>query len=83
MSLDIQSSDPAWYQLLVSQLTEEDKKEIEEVFRLADQKRAAAGQSCHLIVIHNNLRKMTFCINSSKVTVTTTEYYQLGYSYLE
>jgi len=40
---DIQSADPAWYQLLVSQLTDEHKKDLEEVFRLADQKKAAAG----------------------------------------
>ena len=42
--LDIQTTDPAWYQLLVSPLTEEHKKELEEVFRLADQKKAAAGE---------------------------------------
>ena len=42
--VDIQSTDPAWYQLLVSPLTEEHKKDLEEVFRLAEQKKAAAGE---------------------------------------
>jgi len=46
---DIQSADPAWYQLLVSQLTDEHKKDLEEVFRLADQKKAAAGLF-HLLI---------------------------------
>jgi len=46
---DIQSTDPAWYQLLVSELTEDHKKELEEVFRLADQKKAAFGE--HLVVV--------------------------------
>ena len=46
VNVDIQSTDPAWYQLLVSPLTEEHKKDIEDVFRLADQKKAAAGQQC-------------------------------------
>ena len=53
--LDIQSTDPAWYQLLVSQLTEEHKKELEDVFRLAEQKRAAAGQQLYAVVCNCNV----------------------------
>jgi len=48
--LDIQSTDPAWYQLLVSHLTEEHKKELEDVFRLAEQKKAAAGEQLYAVV---------------------------------
>jgi len=47
--LDIQSTDPAWYQLLVSQLTAEHRKDLEEVFRLAEQKKAAAGEQCAMV----------------------------------
>lgn len=43
---DLQANDPNWYNSLISQLTEEQRKEVEEVFKLAEQRRAAAGQ-CH------------------------------------
>ena len=42
---DIQTTDPAWYQLLISPLNDEHKKDMEEVFRLAEQKKAATGLS--------------------------------------
>lgn len=35
-------ADPAWYQALTGQLTEEQKKGLQEVFLLADQRKAAA-----------------------------------------
>lgn len=41
--LALQTSDPNWYNSLISQLTEEQRKEVEEVFKLADQRSAAAG----------------------------------------
>jgi len=48
---DIQTTDPAWYHLLISPLNDEHKKDMEEVFRHAEQKKAAAGWStvCPLI----------------------------------
>ena len=49
---DIQTTDPTWYQVLISPLNEEHRKDMEEVFRLAEQKKAAAGLSavCPLIM---------------------------------
>ncbi|XP_064603784.1 importin-7-like [Liolophura sinensis] len=38
----LQTQDPNWYNLLISQLTAEQKTELEEVFTLADQRKAAA-----------------------------------------
>lgn len=38
----IQMTDPAWYQALTGQLTEEQTKGLQEVFLLADQRKAAA-----------------------------------------
>lgn len=39
---NLQANDPNWYNSLISQLTEEQRKEVEEVFKLAEQRRAAA-----------------------------------------
>ncbi|XP_022334260.1 importin-7-like isoform X2 [Crassostrea virginica] len=39
---NLQGNDPNWYNSLISQLTEEQRKEVEEVFKLAEQRRAAA-----------------------------------------
>lgn len=39
----LQTQDPNWYNLLISHLTAEQKTELEEVFTLADQRKAAAG----------------------------------------
>ncbi|OWF54942.1 importin-7-like [Mizuhopecten yessoensis] len=38
----IQTSDPEWYIVLTGQLTEAQSKEVEDVFKLAEQRRAAA-----------------------------------------
>ena len=52
LSSAIQQSDPAWYQALVGNLTEEQRKDIDEIFRLSDQRRAAAGtQTAHFLFI--------------------------------
>lgn len=42
--IGIQSSDPTWYMTLTSGLTEAQTKELEDVFKLADQRQAAAGK---------------------------------------
>lgn len=39
----LQQNDPAWYTAVTGNLTEEQKKEIDEIFKLAEQRRAAAG----------------------------------------
>lgn len=39
---NLQIADPAWYQALTGQLTEEQQKGLQEVFLLADQRKAAA-----------------------------------------
>jgi len=59
---DIQSADPAWYQLLVSPLTEEHRKDLEDVFRLAEQKKAAAGQLASISSLHLLLILGTVCL---------------------
>ena len=46
---DIQTTDPTWYQVLISPLNEEHRKDMEEVFRLAEQKKAAAGLSAFIM----------------------------------
>lgn len=38
----LQSADPAWYSLVTSQLTADQTKQLEEVFKLADQRKAVA-----------------------------------------
>ena len=54
-------SDPGWYQKLTGHLTEAQKKEIQQIFVLADQRLAAKGQSLNYInlqsvnVLHNHL----------------------------
>lgn len=40
---DIKAADPSWYMQLVTNLNEESRKDLDEIYRLADQKRAAAG----------------------------------------
>lgn len=40
--VDIQASDPAWYGMLTAHLTCEQQKSLQEVFVLADQRKAAA-----------------------------------------
>ena len=42
----LQTSDPAWYGMITSQLTPEQNKQLEEVFKLADQRKAVAGMEC-------------------------------------
>jgi hypothetical protein len=42
--IGIQTSDPVWYQALMTPLTPEQTKELEDVFKLAEQRRAAAGK---------------------------------------
>lgn len=45
----LQMSDPGWYQKLTGHLTEAQKKEIQQIFVLADQRLAAKGQFiCYL-----------------------------------
>lgn len=39
---DLQIADPGWYQALTGSLTDEQKKGLQEVFVLADQRKAAA-----------------------------------------
>ena len=44
----VKVADPGWFQQLVGQLDDDQKKDLEEIYRLADQKRAAAGWfHCH------------------------------------
>lgn len=40
---DLQSADPGWYNIITSQLTPEQTKQLEDVFKLAEQRKAAAG----------------------------------------
>lgn len=40
--VDLQIADPGWYQALTGSLTDEQKKGLQEVFVLADQRKAAA-----------------------------------------
>ena len=39
----IEQRDPAWYQALCGHLNDRQKKELNEVFKLADQRKAAEG----------------------------------------
>ena len=39
----MQGTDPQWYNLLMSELTPEQLKEIEDIFTLADQRKAVTG----------------------------------------
>ncbi|KAF4529095.1 hypothetical protein B566_EDAN014616, partial [Ephemera danica] len=38
----VQATDPSWYQMLTAQLTPEQQKALQDVFILADQRKAAA-----------------------------------------
>ena len=40
---DLQSVDGNWYSIITSQLTPEQTKQLEDVFKLAEQRKAAAG----------------------------------------
>ena len=40
----IQTADPVWYQALMTPVTPEQTKELEDVFKLAEQRHAAAGK---------------------------------------
>ncbi|XP_030629161.1 importin-8 isoform X2 [Chanos chanos] len=42
--LRVQSSDTAWYQSLTAPLSEEQKKQLQEIYSLAQQRRSAAGK---------------------------------------
>lgn len=42
---DIQSRDPAWYQALTQALDEEQRKHLQDIGTLADQRRAAHGEN--------------------------------------
>lgn len=42
---DIQTRDPAWYQALTQALDEEQGKQLHDIGTLADQRRAAHGES--------------------------------------
>ena len=41
--LGLQGTDPTWYTAITGQLTPEQTKQLEDVFKLADQRKAAAG----------------------------------------
>uniref|UniRef100_A0A673FZX5 Importin-7-like n=1 Tax=Sinocyclocheilus rhinocerous TaxID=307959 RepID=A0A673FZX5_9TELE len=43
--LDVQGRDPAWYQLLTQCLDEEQRKQLQDIATLADQRRAAHGEA--------------------------------------
>ena len=43
----LQMSDPGWYQKLTGHLTDPQKKEIQQIFVLADQRLAARGACVH------------------------------------
>ena len=43
-SVDIQAQDPVWYNQLTNNLNEEQKQELQHLFVLADQRRAAQGK---------------------------------------
>lgn len=43
LSAALEQQDPVWYQTLTAHLTEDQGKEVQEVFKLAEQRRAAAG----------------------------------------
>ena len=45
MFVDLQTTDPNWYTSVTGQLTPEQSKQLEEIFKLADQRKAAAGKS--------------------------------------
>lgn len=40
-----QARDAAWYETLIGHLNEEQKKDLQDVVKLAEQRKAAAGQS--------------------------------------
>jgi len=40
---DLQAADPAWYTIITSELTPDQTKQLDDVFKLADQRKAAAG----------------------------------------
>ena len=44
LNVDLQNSDPNWYSALTAGLNADQTKELEEVFRLSEQRRAAAGK---------------------------------------
>lgn len=52
---DIQSRDPAWYQALTQALNEEQKKHLQDIGTLADQRRAAHGQYQMRLCSHPNI----------------------------
>uniref|UniRef100_A0A8C1AUU8 Importin 7 n=1 Tax=Cyprinus carpio carpio TaxID=630221 RepID=A0A8C1AUU8_CYPCA len=43
--LDVQARDPAWYQALIQCLDEEQRKQLQDIATLADQRRAAHGEA--------------------------------------
>lgn len=43
--LDVQARDPAWYQALTQCLDEEQRKQLQDIATLADQRRAAHGEA--------------------------------------
>ena len=43
----IQQRDPGWYEALVRPLTSEQKKDLQEIFKLAEQRRAVQGTYIH------------------------------------
>lgn len=44
---DLQAADSGWYLALTSHLTPAQQREIEDVFKLADQRKAASGKRKH------------------------------------
>lgn len=42
LQLDLERSDPTWYATLTSFLNEDQRKSVQEIFTLADQRKAAA-----------------------------------------
>lgn len=65
---DIQSRDPAWYQALTQALNEEQRKHLQDIGTLADQRQAAHGRyqlSAHSrlnILRHPNASYATTCV---------------------
>lgn len=48
----IQSRNPVWYQALTHGLNEEQRKQLQDIATLADQRRAAHGMHCSIRLCH-------------------------------
>ncbi len=47
--LDVQARDPAWYQAITQCLDEEQRKQLQDIATLADQRQAAHGEAKKLV----------------------------------